>query len=580
MNGAACLRAPPSARMGKGGVGDHIPLSHAYGAACPRAPLLREWSQGRRALAFPAWTGWRGQWEGRRLGGVKREGQERGARWRGGVGRQEGRGGGRCGVPPGVACHPPFHMAKWEGAGGGVPSCVPLLREWGGEGLGRGGSGADRGEGAPGDGGDKENRRRRDRTPHANGYMGEGEGMGGRALVRRLSARTRWCGQGRSVLEGKRRGLTYVCPLSALEWGGGQCGGRGRRGRGRLTLVHPCLRTKGAARDAGDGEGRRPVLLRPLFDANGKGGGDGRATGMGGREEREGMHSILYESGGMQSGPFPVSFPLSPPLLPPPPTPFGLKRGCKRAGRRLFPLHHAQRGAHEDRGTQCPPPLGLLRAATFARKGGARGHATAAPLSISSTHSRTRCPWPLPFPLGRATLYAREGGWHATPGGTPHRPPPLPSCLRRPIRTEGARDAGHPPFLSHSRGRGTHDGTPPHLSTSPPAPALPSSRHPDASLPIGRATPSVRGTRVHAAPGSTRAEGVHACRAVCVGKGDVIPDPTLPHSRGRGCTQARCSVHASRGSRGRVVSGSRTSAVFVRLRSPCPHPIFARRSTT
>ncbi|KAH8997030.1 hypothetical protein EDB86DRAFT_2829057 [Lactarius hatsudake] len=186
----------------------------------------------------------------------------------------------------------------------------------------------------------------------------------------------------------------------------------------------------------------------------------------------------------------------------------------------------------------------------------------------SSTHSRTRCPWPLPFPLGCATLYTREGGWHATPGGTPRRPPPLPSCPRRPVRVEGARDAGHPPFLSHSRGRGAHDGTPPRLSTSPPAPALPSSCHPDASLPIGRATPSTRGTRVHAAPGSTRAEGVHTGTPRRTrGKGACDP---RPHPS----PFARKGVHAGTPLRSREQGLTRPSRVGQQDQRGLRAPVF------
>ncbi|KAH8982059.1 hypothetical protein EDB86DRAFT_2834543 [Lactarius hatsudake] len=182
----------------------------------------------------------------------------------------------------------------------------------------------------------------------------------------------------------------------------------------------------------------------------------------------------------------------------------------------------------------------------FAQKGYARGHAA-----------------PGPFPLGHAERgMARDPQGHSTSA-------PAPSLLSAPPRTRGrGMRRWPPPSLSHSRGRGAHDGTPPRLSTSPPAPALPSSCHPDASLPIGRATPSARGTRVHAAPGSTRAEGVHA--------------GTLRRMRGKGACDprphpspfARKGVHAGTPLRSREQRLTRPSRVRQQDRRGLRAPAF------
>ncbi|KAH8981949.1 hypothetical protein EDB86DRAFT_2834650 [Lactarius hatsudake] len=537
--GAVCTRIPrtdgvarPMGREasgwreeGRAGAGGEV---ERRGGVPSCTPLLREWERkgsGQRRMPLP--------------------------RVRGGADKREGAGA-NVECPRGSRAIPLSAWPSGKGPGAACPRAYPFCAN--GEGRGRG-------EGAAARTGGRERR-----------GTGETRRTGGSVIVHRTRMDTWGKGRGwggvpscaafpheQGVLEGKRRGLTYVCPLSALEWGGGQCGGRGRRGRGRLTLVHPCLRTKGAARDAGDGEGRRPVLLRPLFDANGKGGGDGRATGMGGREEREGTHSILYKSGGMQSvgrmrewggkvgvarqgdarGQADASFPCI----------------TRREGRMRIGAHNARRPS----AFSVPPHL---------RGRVAHEGMPPPPLFPSAALIRGRvAPGPSPSHLA-APPCTRGKGDGTQPGGTPRRPPPLPSCLHRPIRAEGARDAGHPPFLSHSRGRGAHDGTPPRLSTSPPAPALPSSRHPDASLPIGRATPSARGTRVHAAPGSTRAEGVHAgtpCRTRGKGACDPRPHPS---------PFARKGVHAGTPLRSREQGLTRPSRVGQQDRRGLRAPTF------
>ncbi|KAH9010419.1 hypothetical protein EDB84DRAFT_1543174 [Lactarius hengduanensis] len=144
-------------------------------------------------------------------------------------------GGAAKGVPGGVV---PSCAPSWEGkgrrdreGGGGVPSYAPLLWEWaarprgkgweaprgetaaypcahsfranGKGGAGERGRGGRRGQGAGRTGGDREKGQRRAhaRPFHTARTWGKGRG-GRRALVRRLSARTRWRGQ--RVREGGR----------------------------------------------------------------------------------------------------------------------------------------------------------------------------------------------------------------------------------------------------------------------------------------------------------------------------------------------------------------------------------------
>ncbi|KAH8989493.1 hypothetical protein EDB92DRAFT_1817160 [Lactarius akahatsu] len=237
--------APPFCANGEGwgaGGGEVEGAMGRGGGMLSRTPLPREWGrvggQGWCALMclHPARTG--------------REGEVEGAMGRGGgmlsrtpLPREWGR------VGPGVACPrvPPSHMyqggvAKGEGEvpgascpraplhgkggggadrgqggpgatvrrGGGVPTCVPSM--WHGHG-GRGGAGGEWGTAGP------------PTLPfRANGVAREG---GRHALVRPPFLHA--MGQ-RSVRERGRggQGLTLVRPLSALERGGGQCGGKGR----------------------------------------------------------------------------------------------------------------------------------------------------------------------------------------------------------------------------------------------------------------------------------------------------------------------------------------------------------------
>ncbi|KAH9011672.1 hypothetical protein EDB85DRAFT_2159718 [Lactarius pseudohatsudake] len=169
-----------------------------------------------------------------------------------------------------------------------------------------------------------------------------------------------------------------------------------------------------------------------------------------------------------------------------------------------------------------PPGPSLLpvRATTFARKEGARGHAAAAASPV------------------RGTPFARKGGARGL------APCPSSSYLAAPVRAgKGARDPPALPFPS--RGRGAYGSTPPHHPVS--APALPSCPRNPVRADRGRARPdrptSPRRPRprpvplVRATP-FARSEGVrgqeHAERGHARARD---PSPLLPHSRGRGARE-------------------------------------------
>ncbi|KAH9011219.1 hypothetical protein EDB84DRAFT_1445290 [Lactarius hengduanensis] len=420
-----------------------------------------------------------------------------------------------------AACGAPLCRANAEGWGGGGavkggagggrergrPSCAPLPRKRGREGPGvacprvHGGQGGATGRGAAcpcvplyakGKGGTGDGEGAASPLPRERGTAaaacpraartGEREGAkegggtwggarkGGTTCPRAPPfcaggvARTGGKGGGGQCRRGKRRGgLTLVRPLSALERGGGQCGGRGNEERltERLTLVHPCLRANGAARDAGYG-GARPLAS---FDANGNGGGDGRATG--GREwggkvgvactrahtlwRKQNVPATYAEALTWQARVASASFPASSSrLLSSPRLPHSRRRR-KRAGRR--PASRAERGAR-DTGHTMPlglpgPPFSPVRGTPF--------------VWVESGHTRARGPRPSPsfpiraegrtrppppFPLA-AALYARKGGTRGTrPPG-----PSLPPWPRRSTRVEWGRAKARRAERGHARAR-------------------------------------------------------------------------------------------------------------------------------
>ncbi|KAH9042901.1 hypothetical protein EDB83DRAFT_2318077 [Lactarius deliciosus] len=435
----------------------------------------------------------------------------------------------------------------------------------------------------------------------------------------------------RENAEGWDRWRTLACSLLPRERGGAVKGEGERRhapvrtssaqtgkegAGGRVPLCAPLGGQGGKGGTGGNGEGRRHP-----FRANGGGGGPSRGWEGRGREERERAvagalmrtPSVRMDSadrgtgGGEGEGRQDVGEGDGPGG--------GERRGTDRGTPthplssahpirgtqedRPTPLHHAQRGAHQDKGHTIPPPPGLLgppfspvRATTFARKEGAREHVAPGP---SPSHSAAppctrgkgaRDPQSLP------SSFAQKGGVREH---SPHHSasaPALPSCPRNPVRADRGRSRRPPhlftsapapppsvcatpiatpgPSLPHSHGRGTHEGTPPRLSTSP-LPLLPSLFVPPRSSGMGaRDPPAVRaeeGARCHPRPrfpnlrhpvrtewGRTiahRPTSPHrrhpypfphsrSCEWVRkhTQKGDTrghaIPGPSLPHSRGRG----------------------------------------------
>ncbi|KAH9039496.1 hypothetical protein EDB85DRAFT_1887301 [Lactarius pseudohatsudake] len=215
----------------------------------------------------------------------------------------------------------------------------------------------------------------------------------------------------------------------------------------------------------------------------------------------------------------------------------------------------------------------------------------------------------------------------------------LPHLSMAPYARKGAREAGHPPSLSHSHGRGVHEGTPPRLSASPPPPPSPpfplcatpfaqkgvTRGHtaptplfpiraeggctracpPGTPLPLGHATPSARGTpnarahhpqshpspftrkgvaRGYAAPGTSLPPWSR--RPVCVGKVHAKARPHPSSFARKGCARRHATpftqdgAHEAKPSPPPHVLRSRAGAVSV-----CPHllrlhPVFARHSTT
>ncbi|KAH9027937.1 hypothetical protein EDB85DRAFT_2148164 [Lactarius pseudohatsudake] len=212
------------------------------------------------------------------------------------------------------------------------------------------------------------------------------------------------------------------------------------------------------------------------------------------------------------------------------------------------PPHMRGRGAHKG---MPPPPFSL----------------SAAPHSCGKrAHEGT---WPLPFPLGRAT---RKGGTrgHVTPRplpsplATPPRlsasPPPSSPSLFAPPRScgNGAREARRPqhpfpPWLHRPvrAGRGQakrhplRHPSPIHAGTPPLAPPFP----------FGRAARYAR---------EGGCEGIRADRG----------------AHGHAALFAQEGAHEAKLCPPPHVSCSRASAVSVRPRSPRPHPVFARHSTT
>ncbi|KAH9025618.1 hypothetical protein EDB84DRAFT_1580002 [Lactarius hengduanensis] len=183
------------------------------------------------------------------------------------------------------------------------------------------------------------------------------------------------------------------------------------------------------------------------------------------------------------------------------------------------------------RGSQCPPPLGLpgppfspIRAATFTRKGGAR--------ALFPTTPRR----PRPFPLVRAAPFARTEGVRRQAAPPLHvGSGPAPSLLSKGAR--GHADPGTLSPLAAPPRRGVRESMPPPFpvapDTSPSRPgAPPSAPHPS---PFARTGGVHEGTPPPALPFTLGPR--HPVQRGMEAREGTPPVPTLPHSRGRGCTR-------------------------------------------
>ncbi|KAH9014385.1 hypothetical protein EDB85DRAFT_2029781, partial [Lactarius pseudohatsudake] len=267
------------------------------GVACPRVPSSRAYGGGNgegwgRGVAFPhvppsRVPGGRGQW-GRGCRGASCPDAPLHGKGRAG---ERGRAAAAC-----PRTHPFCGNGRrgqgGRGGRGGVEAAYPCAHSFRANGKGGAGregevGGADRGQGEPGV--TTKGQRRAHACPfYTARTWGKGRG-GRRALVRRLSARTGWRGQ--RVREGGAAVSALVRPLSALERGGGQCGGKGRRGRGRLT-PRPMK-----------GKGWGVGLSSCVFSSTRMGRATGTEGGREGERRRGGDETsyrlpILYESGG------------------------------------------------------------------------------------------------------------------------------------------------------------------------------------------------------------------------------------------------------------------------------------------
>ncbi|KAH9048701.1 hypothetical protein EDB84DRAFT_1434112 [Lactarius hengduanensis] len=533
MTRVACPRMPlcrangVARAVGRGGAkGDK-----ERGRRAPQAHLPRK--QGREgwyalACPLPTRTGWCSQGEGEG-GGMWRLSQGTG-RWR----RERG------------WCAPHvhlFHANGKGGAGGGVPLCAPL--------HGRGGK---RGTG--------DNRERGQCHPfHPNG---EGRRWGALAQMGRE-------GPGR---EGEGGGGVPSCAPLLYEWAGDKEGGR------HALVRSPFLHRKGwqTVRE-GRGKRRGGITLSmwgegedegatypgaPLsacewaaHDA-GDGGGDGRATGMGGTRGMLFAHPYKLGGSGMvgkegwrASGTQPLIVgPPTSPLLSSLPYPLiRAKRGHKRTGR--SPCITRREGC-KIRGTQCPPPPNLpgppfspsmppRLCGRRAHKGSTRPPGPSLPFAQKGGVQEHSAPPPCPIPLVRATPFAQSEGMQG-----------------QDMRKGDTR--GHatlPPLLPHLRGREAREGTLPHLSALS-LPSSPSLFTPPCSCGKGACEPPAicaeGGARWHIAPPLH----VSPTPSLCHTTGMEVHNGTPPHLSAsapppslpsypfmwNGCTRAR---HAERG---------------------------------
>ncbi|KAH9013694.1 hypothetical protein EDB85DRAFT_2158000 [Lactarius pseudohatsudake] len=289
-----------------------------------------------------------------------------------------------------------------------------------------------------------------------------------------------------------------------------------------------------------------------------------------------------------------------------------------------------------------PPRPSLLpvRATTFARKEGARGHATAAaaspvrgtPFPIRAKRGRTRArSLPLLFLLGRACTHGkgardppalpfpsrRRGVYGSTPPHHPASAPALPSCPRNPVRADRGRVRAdrptspcwprpHPiplvratPFARSEGVRGQEHADRGHARARDP-PGLsfliraeggcarahrPASPRRPALFPFPlRATPFARKGGTRPFPSTFTQKGGARHRPALRVAPAPFPSLFAPRARASRPDLWR-PVHTGRGARGQADPASLRVAqwgwmVSVRPRSPRLHRIFAHHSTT
>ncbi|KAH9036589.1 hypothetical protein EDB85DRAFT_1888745 [Lactarius pseudohatsudake] len=342
--------------------------------------------------------------------------------------------------------------------------------------------------------------------------------------------------------------------------------GTGGRVRPGLTLVCPSLRAMGGA---------SACPLASPFDANGV--GEWWAKGSGRREEwaedrgqgpavldpaAEVKHACHVSNWACKERRTPTP-PTPPSSRSPSPTtrpPHSRRKGMQEG--RPMPLPwRAERGARgygahgsmppfphicatlftQKGGAQClpppDPPFSPVRTTPFARKGGTRGHTAPVaphppspcprrPIHAERGRTRARCPQPLPFPLGRATLTRGKGAREGTPhlstssrlgaGDACLAPRALPTyarggTVRPPLRAGHASPAAcarkgegrrvHPLHTGYASAAFTHPATPAHprgcKRVGAPSPA-PSARG---------ATPALPGYTPHLRRGACKGEG-------------------------------------------------------------------------
>ncbi|KAH9032060.1 hypothetical protein EDB83DRAFT_2319164 [Lactarius deliciosus] len=356
---------------------------------------------------------------------------------------------------------------------------------------------------------------------------------------------TMWHRQG-SVWEGEEMGLTLVRPLSALEWGGGQC--RGGKGKMRVGMggrweegTHTWRGKLGgvAHMDRTHVWPRTPT--HPLSSAQPPHSWDARGQADACITCREGCIKIR----GTQYRRPPASWAL--PFLPSVP-----------------PCLHGRR-AHKSTLPLAPPLPTQLRHLVCTE----RGHATPSP-SLPHLHRRgayggtppTTPRRPQPFPLVRTTPFAWTGGVQGDHPTSSHQPWPSP-LLSAPPPTQTLaplfpiRTKAHRPASPHRPCPLPSLFVPPHSSGMEHTIPRPFARKRAHDPPL-RVTPAPTfpifatlfarsgGAQLHTAPhlhiGATPTPSLIP---VCVEwvqkhmqKGDTqghaTPGPSLPHSRGRG----------------------------------------------